>query len=33
MNKEVKTEYIKRTQINYSMSFKLEVVRELEQAE
>jgi transposase-like protein len=33
MNKEVKSEYVKRTQKDYSMSFKLQVVKEVESGE
>lgn len=33
MEKERKTEYLKRTQKDYSMSFKLEVVQEIESGE
>ncbi len=32
MDKEVKGEYVKRTQKDYSMSFKLQIVQEIEQS-
>jgi len=32
MNKDIKSEYVKRTQKDYSMSFKLQVVQEIEQS-
>ena len=31
MSNELRTNYVKRTQKNYSKSFKLQVVREIEQ--